>query len=491
MSVASLVDKATSDLLIGPDWGRNLEICDALNNDPGQAKEVVKAARKRLAHKNPTVQLLTLTVLETLVKNCGDAVHQQVAEKDVLHEMVKIVKKRGDLSVREKILGLLDSWQEAFGGQRGRYPQFFSAYDELRRSGVDFPQRQDAPPIFTPPQSHPITAYPAPGFVAAAASPEPPLPPLDVDIQRLSLADLDSARSGMEVLSEMLNAIDPRDKSALREELIVELVEQCQRTQKQVMHLVSTTSDETLLFQALSLNDDLQKVLAKRDAMASGATPAAGKQPEAPPAPVFPRVEEEGEDDFARLARRSRQNSDQPAPKPSAPPQLVRIPGPPVPQTRIQPPSNNKSTKPTSEDLLSGEAFGAGGAASDSKKAAVLHTHGLDELEEPEENINPFALRKQPSNGAAPATSTPQPLPPPPQKNSQRQQFFQHHRPVWDEDRSEQEHMHNPYAALFDQPKQQQQAEKPTAMSSSATPSSSNSLFSDLVDLQGARMKRL
>lgn len=38
--------------------------------------------------------LLWLQVFETLVKNCGDSVHQQIAEKDVLHEMVKIVKKK-------------------------------------------------------------------------------------------------------------------------------------------------------------------------------------------------------------------------------------------------------------------------------------------------------------------------------------------------------------------------------------------------------------
>lgn len=35
-----------------------------------------------------------LQVLETLIKNCGDNVHQQVAEKNVLQELVKIVKKK-------------------------------------------------------------------------------------------------------------------------------------------------------------------------------------------------------------------------------------------------------------------------------------------------------------------------------------------------------------------------------------------------------------
>lgn len=44
-----------------------------------------------------------------------------------------------DMQVRDKILILLDSWQEAFGGPNGKYPQYSWACQELRVFCPSFP----------------------------------------------------------------------------------------------------------------------------------------------------------------------------------------------------------------------------------------------------------------------------------------------------------------------------------------------------------------
>lgn len=336
-SASVAVEKATSDLLMGPDWTMNIEICDSINSNHWQPKDVVKAVKKRLQHRSSKVQILALTLLETMVKNCGEYVHFQITDRHILEEMIKIVRKKADMQVRDKILALLDSWQEAFGGAGGKYPQYYWAYDELKRSGVSFPKRSpDAAPIFTPPPTHPSLRQI--GYGMPSSSSKTLDETMATEIESLSMSSLESMRHVLDLLSDMLQAVNPNDRAAVKDEVIVDLVDRCRSNQKKLMQMLTTTGDEELLGRGLELNDNIQSLLARHDAIASGSSfqiqgassstmssevqssfnqnevksssPAESvSTPKAsPPAAVYsePKGEndEEEEDEFAQLARR-------------------------------------------------------------------------------------------------------------------------------------------------------------------------------------------
>eukprot|EP00742_Colponemidia_sp_Colp-10_P003173 GILJ01003381.1.p1 GENE.GILJ01003381.1~~GILJ01003381.1.p1 ORF type:complete len:532 (-),score=62.51 GILJ01003381.1:178-1773(-) len=286
--VSQSVEKASSELLIGPDWQLNLDVCDIIKARPEGCKEGVKAIKKRLKNKNPKVQLLTLTVLETAMQNCGPQFHAAVGNKEFMGELVNITKKTDvNRSVEERILGLIQTWAETFSNQRHQYPLFVETYDTLKRKGVNFPDRdpRSAPPILTPASRERVGSNRSSNRSSQEFVPYDPTPsPLPAEQQlrygspgpRGSVSgsdklrgDLAVVRSNIELTNEMINACSSAAECQ-DNDLLRELVGTLKAMEGRLMSLIGDLTDEMMMAECLQLNDDLHKSLQYYQDVCSG-----------------------------------------------------------------------------------------------------------------------------------------------------------------------------------------------------------------------------
>ncbi|KAJ7957112.1 target of Myb protein 1-like [Quillaja saponaria] len=245
---SDLVNSATSDKLVEMDWTKNIEICELVANDQRQARDIVKAIKKKLSSKNTNTQLYAVMLLEMLMNNIGEHVHNQIIDTGIIPILVKIVKKKSDLPVRERIFLLLDAIQTSLGGASGKFPQYYNAYYELVNAGVQFPQR---PHVV---ESNNPTSQPS----------HPASQPRKIDdIPNGELAShrhegvasiIQKASNALEVLKEVLDAVDPHHAEGAGDEFTLDLVEQCSFQKQRVMHLVMTSQNEEIVNQYQQAN---------------------------------------------------------------------------------------------------------------------------------------------------------------------------------------------------------------------------------------------
>ncbi|CAK8576991.1 unnamed protein product [Lathyrus sativus] len=256
-----LVSDATSESLDEPNWDIILHVCDLINAEKLQTCEAVRAIKKRVMVKSPRGQYLALVLLEALVKNC-DKGFFEVATERVLDEMVKIVEDSDQSfgSSKDKALRMIQCWGESTTELR-YLPVYEETYKSLKARGIRFPgcdnERLDH--VFAPSGSGSASAPEAVRSLEHLIQHENHV--TDYTSQQTKEA-FDVARNITDLLSSVLSS-SPQ-QNVLKLDLTITLVQQCRESQSTVHRIIETVgNNESLLFEALQVNDEIHKVLSK------------------------------------------------------------------------------------------------------------------------------------------------------------------------------------------------------------------------------------
>ncbi|CAG0907501.1 unnamed protein product, partial [Darwinula stevensoni] len=143
-----LLDKATSLLLLEADLEATLRLCDSIRQGDTQPKYALNALKKKLYDKNPHVQLFSLQVLESWMKNCGGPIHEEVVTRAFMDELQEYIHGSNNEKVRSKILELVQVWAYAFRNEP-RYEIVQDRVFALKAQGLSFPTLKESDAMFS------------------------------------------------------------------------------------------------------------------------------------------------------------------------------------------------------------------------------------------------------------------------------------------------------------------------------------------------------
>jgi signal transducing adaptor molecule len=142
-----IVVKATDETLTSENWELILNLCDKVQDEGEQgARNVIAAVLKRLAHRNPNVQLYSLVVAESLSKNCSKELHREIASRAFTQALERLITDRTTHDkVRRRILMLIAMWTEDFESDP-TLGIMEECYENLKAKNYKYEANEEPPP---------------------------------------------------------------------------------------------------------------------------------------------------------------------------------------------------------------------------------------------------------------------------------------------------------------------------------------------------------
>ena len=142
------LDKATSNLLLEPDLDCMLQICDQIRGGDVKVRDAATLIKNRVMdEKNPNQKLLAISVLDTVMKNCGESFHTEVITDQYMEKMKDLVKNTRSDSLRNKLLEMVQCWGLGFKND-SKLRIAFTLYNVLKAEGYKFPPEKTVSDMF-------------------------------------------------------------------------------------------------------------------------------------------------------------------------------------------------------------------------------------------------------------------------------------------------------------------------------------------------------